>query len=244
MPTCILTDNSALLPPSSTSNNGHIRNLPLRMNAGKLLPVTPADFSQIFDELERKFNAILVLTISTNILPCYEAALQAAQSHGGQARISVLDSQQTGPGLGVLAQLGARAAHEGATLPQVEECIRAAIPHLYTLICPENDPCADTADKNLVSVYSLEEGCLAAYKKVRTRRHLLESFQEFIEEFEHPQQIMYFRSQKSSLRARPLREAVNALFPGAPFSELEINPVLATLYGSQTVGLTMMELPK
>jgi hypothetical protein len=73
---------------------------------------------------------------------------------------------------------------------------------------------------------------------------LLESLQEFLEEFERPQYITYFRGHESSLRARPVRDAATNLFPSVPFTEMEMNPGLTALFGSQAIGLTIMELPK
>ncbi len=220
-----------------------------------MLPPTTDDFSRAYRELEQEFNAILVLAAPESLLPGANAAHLAAQSHGGTAKISVLDSQQIGPGLGILAQIGARKAAAGASLPEVEECIRAILPFLFTLICP-GEACPPQDEQNDSSmaapadlsgatpIYSLEEGCLAAYKKVRTRRHLLETLQEFIEEFEKPQQLAYFRGGSARLHTRSLREAASGLFPGALFTEMELNAPLSVLFGAQTTGLTVLEIPK
>lgn len=241
--TCILTDQSALFPSALSSGNGCIRTFPSTCANGKMHAPPAEEFHHLFSELEHSFDAILVLNTSAKILSNPDIAQQAAKTYGG-TKISVLDSQQIGPGVGLLAQLGARVIMNGATLSDVEEQIRSAIPHIYTLICPEFDHFGGPEDQGQTSIFSIEEGALVTYKQVRTRRHLLEAMQEFIQEFEHPQQIAYFRARVPSLRARPLRETVGSLFPGAPFTEMEINPALASLFGPQTIGLTMMELPK
>jgi fatty acid-binding protein DegV len=245
MSICILTDNTALFPPSNISGRKYIRTLTLNQVDRHILPPTAEDYARAFHDLEHEFRDILVLTISECILAGTESARIAAKSHGGVARIAVLDSRQSGPGVGLLAQVGARAATESATLADVEERVRAAIPHIYTLICPETElPAQPQAENGLLPVLSLEDGQPIPYKKVRTRRHLLESLQEFLEEFERPQYITYFRGHESSLRARPVRDAATNLFPGVPFTEMEMNPGLTALFGSQAIGLTIMELPK
>lgn len=243
MSLCILTDNSALFPPTQAGHGKYLRTLPLRQANKRAIPPIVEDFTHAFTELEREFHSILVLTSAESLLPAHHAAQTAILSHGGTAKIAVLDSQQSGPGLGLLAQLGARAAADGQPLPAVIERIRAAIPHLYTLLCIESQLPAPE-ENNSTPVFSLEDGQLIPYKKVRTRRHLLESFQEFVEEFETPQHIVYFRGPEPGLRARPLRDKATELFPGIPFTEMEVNPALAAVFGHPLVGMTIMELPQ
>jgi len=243
MPSCILTDNTALFPSALSNCNGHLRTFPLTFVDGKFQLPTLTDLKRLYAELGRHFETLLVLTVSEQILPLARVARQAAQGQGGATQISVLDSQQIGPGLGLLAMLGAKAILNGASLPTVEELIRSAMPHIYTLVCPEFNPNGDPHEPGNYPIYSVEEGVLNVYKRVRTRRHLLEAFQEFIEEFETPQHIAYFHGQAPNPRARPLRSEVGSRFPETPFTELEINPALSNLFGPQLVGLTLMELP-
>jgi fatty acid-binding protein DegV len=254
MTVCILTNNAALFPSATSGNGRSLRTLTLATEGGRIVPPTTDDFFRAYKELGQKFSAILVIMASESLLPGANAAQQAAHSHGGTVKISVLDSQQIGPGLGLLAQIGSQKAAAGASLPEVEECIRAIMPYVFTLICPDappppdeqNDPStAFLADlPGSIPVYSLEEGHLAAYKKVRTRRHLLETLQEFLEEFEKPQKLAYFRGYNTRLRARPLREVASGLFPGTPFTEMELNAPLAALFGAQAAGITVLEIPK
>jgi len=254
MTVCILTHNAALFPSAALSNGHLIRTLNQATEHGKVVPLTTEEFRRLYRELQQEFSAILVLMASETILPGASAAHLAAQSHGRVAKISVLDTQQVGPGLGLLAQMGAQKAATGASLPEVEECIRASLPFLFSLICPEtsydapNEPGepanpAGNELANFLPVYSLEEGALTPYKKVRTQRHLLETLQEFLEEFEKPQHLAYLRGSTSRMRTRPLREAAGGLFPGTPFTEMELNAPLTSLFGAQTVGLTVLEMP-
>jgi fatty acid-binding protein DegV len=246
MTVCILTNNAALFPSAMAGNGRSLRTLTLTTSGSSVVPPTFDDFNRAYKELEREFNAILVLLAPEALLPGVEAASQAAQSHGGTAKISVLDSQQIGPGLGLLAQIGAQKAAAGASLSEVQESIRKAIPFLFTLICPDTTPPSQDEQNDtstVIPIYSLEEGCLTVYKRVRTRRHLLETMQEFLEEFEKPQQLAYFRGYTSRLRTRPLREAASGLFPGTPFTEMELNAPLSTLFGAQAFGMTILEMP-
>jgi fatty acid-binding protein DegV len=246
MTVCILTNNTALFPSPIAGNGRSLRTLTLATSGGSIVPPTFDDFERTYREIEREFSAVLVLLAPESILPGVDAATLAAQSHGGTAKISVLDTQQIGPGLGLLAQIAAQKAATGASLAEVQETIRKVMPFLFTLICPDAaSPSLDEQNdaSTVIPIYSLEEGCLTPYKKVRTRRHLLETLQEFLEEFEKPQQLAYFRGYTSRLRTRPLREAASGLFPGTPFTEMELNLPLTTLFGAQAFGMTVLEIP-
>ena len=250
---CILTDNTAQLPYGGFPGQRLIKILPLRTETQSVSAPTVDDFLHVYRDLEREFNAILVLTLSNHLLPVAENATQASMRHGGIAHIAVLDSRQTAAGLGMLAQLGAQAAFDGEPLAGVEDRVRGAIPHIYTLIYAEAESLsqhgylspAELSSEALgpFPLFVLEDGQLVPYKKVRTRRHLLECFQEFLEEFETPRQIAFLHAKNSTLRSRPLRELAKNLFPETPFSEVDMSAPLVGLFGSQAVGMTVMEMP-
>jgi fatty acid-binding protein DegV len=250
--TCILTDHTLQISQRSFAGQRLLKALPY--NGQNRLPDVD-DFLRAYRELEREFNHILVLTISGHLLPTAEIAQLAASQHGGVVRISVLDSQQVGAGLGILAQIGAQAAAADYAPGEVEAQMRAAIPHLYTLMHVETENLAQLdyghpsqaapgETPAVFPLFALEEGQLVPYKKVRTKRHLLESFQEFIEEFEHPQHIVYMHGAGNLLRIRPFREMVRDLFSEAFFGEVEFCPALAALFGDHAVGVTVLEMPE
>jgi fatty acid-binding protein DegV len=249
---CILTDNTVQLPQGVFPGLRLIKTLPLRADEHSVSPPSLEDFLRAYRELEHEFAAILVLTISSHLLPVAQVAKQAALQHGGKAQITALDSKQTGPGLGMLAQLGAQAILAGESLIGVEGRIRAAMAHIYTLIHLDAEdlsrstltPAQTNAEEpGPFPLFMLEDGQLAPYKKIRTRRHLLESFQEFVEEFETPRQITFLRGRHSSIHSRPLREIARERFPKTPFSDMEIPAPLARVLGSQAAGVTVMEMP-
>lgn len=241
----ILIDNTAQLPHGPFPGQRLIRTLPLHLDAGSVSVPTLEDFLRTYRELEHEFGEIIVLTVSSHILPVARVAQQAALQHGGMVQITVLDSKQTGPGLGMLAQLGAQAILAGASLSDVEQHLRAAIASIYTLIHIDADSLSQgpflLPQTDGLPLMSLDDGQLVPYKKIRTRRHLLKSFQEFLEEFETPIQIACLHGKDSAIRPRSLREIAAQNFPEVPFTDLETPPVLARLFGPETVAITVME---
>jgi len=253
MTACILTTDAALFPGFGNDRHPAIRTLGAKMEQGGVLSLTESDFLQSFRLLEREFSAILVLLAADEFAGKGQVAFAAAQHHGGIAKISLVETQQIGIGLGLLSQLAAQKALTGTSLSELEAFTRAAIPNLFTLICPESDFTLDGRQKTPVGsstltpgsleVYSLEAGQFLPYKRVRIRRHLLDIFREFIEEFETPQQVACFCGTQAGLRLKPLRDLTNSLFPETIFTETRLNPLLTRLFGAQTIGITVLDLP-
>lgn len=263
---CILTDSTAQFTRPDFPGRDRIYLVPFRLQAASqgqegrlphtLIPPGVHDFARFFDELGREYDAILVITLAASLSAAAEHARQAASRCSKYAEIEVIDSHTTAAGLGILAQAAAEAAAAGATLRQVEMRVRSAIPHLYMLICiPELiylaeaghlTPAQATVGEmlGLLPIFSLEDGRLMPMQKVRTQRHLFESFQEFINEFEHPYHIALMRGvNHDTLRTRPLREYVQECFPETLFSEHNMNAHLAALLGPQSIGLVVVEKP-
>jgi fatty acid-binding protein DegV len=247
MTLCILTNDSAVFTFASPESMQNLRCMPLNTISQKITPPNTADFARVYHQLEREFNALLVLCPTPSLLDGLAAAQAAARSHGGLLKITVLDTGQIGASLGMLAQLAARRAASGASLPDVADFVRSVIPYLFTLICPDRnpqDPIPAAGDPTTHPILLLEDGVLAPYKKVRTRRHFVEDLQEFMEEFEKPQQLTFFHGSANKLRSLTLIETVNRLFPGILLHDLSLNAPLTVLFGPQTAGLTIQEIPQ
>jgi DegV family protein with EDD domain len=270
MPTvCILTDSTAQFTRPNfpghelvyiisfdvqplTRSDGQRLSLPLP--AKSLVTPAPAEFLRFFRQLSRQYDSILVVTLSAALNPAAQAAQEAAIQYSNHASVQVVDSQTTAVGLGLLVEAAAAAAAQGASFQEIEHWVRAAIARIYMLFCiPELTYLAGSGYLNysqalvgemmgLLPIFSLEEGRLTPMEKVRTQRHLFESFQEFLDEFENPSHIALLHSAgHPSLRTRPLRLYVQENFPLTPFSEHPISPHVAALFGPQSIGLVIME---
>ncbi|MGB8212439.1 MAG: DegV family protein [Anaerolineales bacterium] len=176
------------------------------------------------------------------------------EPYNNSAPVEVIDSQTTSSGLGMLVQIAASAASEGATLKEIDQRLRANIPRIYMLLCiPELTYLANSGQMNfaqalvgemtgMLPIFTFEEGRLVPMEKARTPRHLFEVFQEFMSEFEAPSQVALIRSLgRSSMQNNPIRQFVNDTFPEAFFSEHTIQPHLAALFGPHSVGLVVLD---
>jgi DegV family protein with EDD domain len=222
--------------------------------ATHLSPPTAPEFLRFYTQLSRNYNTVMVLTLSSHLSPATHIAREAAAQFSNHSSVQVIDSQTVAVGLGLLVQAAANAASRGASFQEIDRWVRAAIPRVYMLFCiPELSYLARTGYLTtsqamvgemlgMFPIFAMEEGRLTPLEKVRTQRHLFESFQEFMDEFENPGHIALLHGAgHTALRTRPLRAYVQENFPRTPFSEHAIGPHVAALFGPQCIGLVIME---
>jgi len=266
---CILTDSTAQFTHPKFPGRERVYTIPFEFEKGaqendgsqygkgltrRLIPPSLQAFARFYAQLSREYDTIFVLTLSAQLNPLSTLATSASMQYRNHASIGVIDSQTTGIGLGLLIQLAAASATAGAPPAEIERQIRAIIPHIYMLFCiPDLIYLAHSGYMGysqalvgemmgMLPIFTLEEGRLIPMEKVRTQRHLLESFLEFINEFESPAHIALMRgASHNSIRTRPIRQYIQETFPETPFSEHTITPHVSALFGPQSTALAIME---
>jgi DegV family protein with EDD domain len=265
---CIITDSTAQFTQPNFPGHERVRIIPfvfqaaVRQEGGPapidtaklLIPPSPQDFIHLYARLSRKYDSILVLTISSLLSSVMKHALLASNQSNNCAAVEVMDSQTTAIGLGLLVQLAAGIAAEGASLEEINEQLRNSISRIYMLFCiPELTYLAQLGQLDyaqalvaemmgMLPIFAFEEGRLVPMEKVRSPRHLSEAFQDYMGEFDNPSQIALMRTPgRGRLRTSPLRQFVEDNFPEAVFSEHPLLPHLAALFGPKSIGLVVLE---
>ncbi len=267
---CILTDSTAQFTQSRFAGHECVHIIPFNIQNvaqkeisslpggisfhWQLIPPSPQEFIRFFARLSRDYDSILVLTLSSWLNPTLNHARMASKQSSNCAPMEIIDSQTTSIGLGLLVQVAAKAASEGASLKEIDQRLRASIPRVYMLLCiPELAYLAHSGHLDyaqalvgemmgMLPIFTFEEGRMVPMEKVRTPRHLFEVFQDFLGEFETPAHIALVNtSGHGNLRTSPLRQFVKDTFPKTLFSEHPIQPHLAALFGPRSIGLVVME---
>jgi DegV family protein with EDD domain len=279
---CILTDSSAQFPQLGFSGRNDVRVVPFSIQLNgtiyeeghdlhtndlpptaseelhpRLIPPSAEKFEELYLNLNAHYKDILVILTSASLSQAFQNALQAAEATRGRVKVSVIDSQTTSIGLGLLVQNAAEAVAQGQAVADVESMVRSLIPHIYMMICTPGlsymyyAGFIDQAQAfvgemlGLMPIFTLEEGQISAVEKVRNTRSLVDFMQEFVCEFDELQHIAFIQSNPGlSHEARLMREHAQSCFPQAPFSEHTINLPLAALIGPRSVGLVVIEKPE
>lgn len=265
---CILTDSSVQFTQIDYFGNELVSVIPFSTR-----PERFQDFKDPLNGIEKQFGIvpppieeiialinilhqdhpeIMVVTLSSALSELYSRVEKAVGKLGAIGRIKLIDSHTTSIGLGLLVQLAAGLAAEGAPIEEIEHQLRISIGKIYTMLCLPD--LVYLSDANFLSysqavvgemlgilpIFSLENGRLTSIQKVRTQRHLLETFQEFVDEFND----LYFVGiiKKTNLpKTLPFKEYIKANFPKTIFVEHPLGGPLADLLGPQSVGLIVIE---
>lgn len=278
---CILTDSTAQFPQLGFPGRNHVRVMPYCIEVnGQVyeegqefktgdLPQTASEtlrprliapavekFRELFSSLTQHYTDIIAIFASANLTRAYENAQQAQKSIQGRVKITLIDSQTTSVGLGLIVQAAAGAVALGKNAADIEHNVRSMIPHTYIMLCTpalsylHYAGIVDQAQAfvgemlGLMPIFTLEEGQISAVEKVRNMRGLVDFMQEFVLEFDQLLHIAFIQSVPGlSHEARLMREHVQSNFPQTPFSEHSINLPLATLIGPRSIGLVVVEKP-
>lgn len=214
---------------------------------------TPEFFLQFFSELNLTCRDILCIFLSAELNGCVANATEAAHTQRGNVA-HIIDSQTTSLGLGILVQAAAEAAFKGLPAIEIDKLVRSLIPRIYAVFSIPGlsylhyNGFVDRAQAfvcemlNLYTLFSLEEGNLSSIEKARNHRHVLDYFQEFLDEFDSLQQIALLQSAPANPQdAHLIREHVQQCFPRSPFTAHSINLPLAALFGPRTLGVFVVE---
>ncbi|HMN62488.1 MAG TPA: DegV family protein [Anaerolinea sp.] len=236
-----------------------IRSTALPPSAGdglhpRLIAPDPEKLQQLFHGLASHYREVIAIFTSGELSQMISAVEKAAAGAKSIIPVTLIDSQTTSVGLGLLVQLAAECTAQGMSGTEIERRVRKAVPRVYTLLCTAGlsylyeSSFVDIAQATvgemlgLIPIFSLEEGKLSSIEKARNLRGVIDFFQEFLSEFDNLQHISMIQGAAPfNHESHILREHAQDHFPKTPFSEHTINLPLATLVGPRTMALIIME---
>jgi DegV family protein with EDD domain len=223
-------------------------------NPPRILPPPEEKIDLLLSKLNQNYSDIIIISQSSRFSGTFSALETAAQNFSGSARILLIDSQTISIGQGFLIEQAARGICTGLTAAEIERDIRKSIPHIFNLLCTPSlsylyhagiidKPQSVVSDfYNLYPLFVLEDGQFTSLIKVRNYHSALESFQEFLDEFENLKHISIIQGGSiSSQDIRMVKQFCDENFQDTPFSEHQINPYLGILFGPAFLGLFISE---
>lgn len=212
---------------------------------------------QLFQALNREHTEIIVITASSKLCSVFSDLQKAITLFPGGSRLFLIDSMTISIGLGILVQIAAESAYSGLKAREIDQKLREAIPHIYSFFCTpsltylyhagflDHAQAQVSEYLELYPLFMLEEGILSPQQKVRNYRNAMEAFQEFLIEFELLQQVALVQGGNvSPQETRQVKQFCDEAFPKTPFTEHQISPYLATLFGPSFMGLFIYEKSK
>jgi DegV family protein with EDD domain len=230
----------------------------LHSSQNNLLPVTiPPSvdaFQSAFATLGIKYKEIIVILLSSHLSQAKANAHLANQINKSPANIFIIDSLNTGIGLGLLVQAAAEYCHRGFTGIEINRLVRGMINHIYSVFCLPDlshlyrsgqiDPAQAIVGEMLgvIPFFTLENGRLVHTQKIRSPRHLVDIMYEFVAEFENLKYLALLQGITTyEQESRNLRDRISQNVRTTPLCEHSLSLALATILGPHSIGLVAME---
>jgi DegV family protein with EDD domain len=216
---------------------------------------TPNDFAQVFKELAKETDEILVIVVSSKLSGTYQSATQAKEMMKGKCQIEIVDSLHVAMGMGLIVISAVKAAKEGAGLAKVADMTRRAIPrsHLIayfdTLKYLAKGGRIGKAQGLLGSVLSVKpiltvrEGEMAPLTRVRSLSAGLDYFYNFAAGFSNIEGLAVEHATTPD-DADKLVERLGKIYPKEKIYRSVISPVIGTYSGPNALALTVLEAEK
>lgn len=253
--TCILTDSTAIYSKPSYPGIEHVHVIahdPQTAHA----PSVDA-FRQTFVNLGTRYQEVIAVLGSSHLSPAVENARLAAFALKNPLNIQVIDTQTTAVGLGLLVQAGAESVQRGMSIQDVCNQLRSLLRNIYAIFCLPDLTTLYQAGQieqaqaivgemlGVIPIFVMENGQLMHVQKIRSSRHLVDIFFEFVMEFERLKFLALLQGDPYfEQECRNLRERINQNLRSPHMIEFPLNPALVSLLGPRSIGIIAMQRPQ
>lgn len=206
----------------------------------------------VYQRLGREADQILAIHMSSHLSPMWRQSRRAAEMMMGRYRIRVIDSLTTSMGLGILVEIAAKAAAEGATIHEVARLVNGAIPHMYATFFAEtlhylersaNLGAAQSVLGTLLGIkamLTMEDGVFIPLEKVQERDQVVDKLYDFVVEFARIERIGVVQHHYEEAQAAFL-ERLKENLPHVPVEQVPYTPSLAVHLGPNIMGVIVYE---
>jgi len=217
--------------------------------------VNAADINEILDAYQTVSNQaeeVMSIHMSSQLSPMWGNVHHAGGLLKGRATIRAIDSLSTSFGLGLLVEMAAEAAEQGASLSEIARIINGAVPHLYFTVFSESLSYLErstnlSASQSLLgtmlgikAMLMMEDGDLVPLEKVQTREDVVEKLYEFVVEFASVERVGIMQDNYDET-CDQLVERLNEALPNVSIDRVPYPPSLATYLGPNIIGIVVYE---
>jgi len=213
---------------------------------------TPNDFTEVYKNLAKETDEILVIVVSSKLSGTYQSAMQAKDTFEGKCRIEIIDSLSVAMGQGLIVIAAAKAVKAGANLDEVADMARRAVSrsHLIayfdTLKYLAKGGRIGKASNLLGSVLSVKpiltirDGEMAPLTRVRSLNAGLDYMYNVAAGFSNIEGLAVEHGTTPD-DADKLVERLGSIYPKERIYRAVISPVVGTYAGPNALALTFLE---
>lgn len=215
----------------------------------KTSPASPGTFGEVYTRLAQEADGIVSIHVSAKMSATYDAAKVGSEQL--KCPVSIIDSQTASMACGLLVIIAARAAQGGASLPDIEALVQAAVPRTVTygvfstLEYLYKGGRIGRAQAFLGSMLKLNHilairaGEILPIARIRTRPKAIERLCDILRESGVPQE-MSVMSTTEPYEAEALAQRLSPIFPPELMYRASIGPAMGTYVGPGAVGVSVI----
>jgi fatty acid-binding protein DegV len=253
IPLSISISNKTIFDISSVE----INDLPNLINSYNYLTINPPTHKQLQSfliEVKKDFEELIILLPSVFLSPVYAQTEYLLEALPEKNKYYLFDSCTFSYGLGMLITEVAYEISKGSNYSLIAQKIRFLIPQIFGIFCCPNlsymdnskildSPQAIAMDFiGTVPIFILEYGKFSSLAKVKNMKNYHLSFEDFIDEFEHPQEIVAINMNPSRLKElKSFQSHCNEQFGKTFFSYQSMNMITAAIIGPKALGVFVLD---
>jgi len=221
----------------------------------KVLPTTAVPslgtFAEIYDQVAKNADDILVLTISHKLSATYDTAVHAVEIMKKKARVKVINTTKVLMAEGLIVIEAAKAAKSGASMDELIRIVEQAMPRIDirmafdTLEYLKRGGRIGAAQAFLGSmlkvnpVLTLKDGEAHPVARERSRTKAMDHLYNFAISYSKVDAFA-IEDATTPVEADALAERIKAKFPGKPMYRSKVSPVLGAHVGPSVVCITVL----
>ena len=226
-----------------------------RMGAPPRTSAPPVSaFEEVYHELARTTDQIVVLTHSEKFSSTYANAQTARSSLLGRCEIVVIDSRTSSAGLGYLVEETAIAASLDKSLDEVIHVARGTLARLYSVFYVSTLDYIQRAGLigetqaalgsmlEIKPILTIEDGALITMEKARSHAQAIDRMVEFVMEFTNIERLCILQNtRRLTERTRMLQDRLALEFSRLQTPVVLYGPLTAAQLGPEAMGLAILE---
>ena len=215
----------------------------------KTSPASIGTFNEAYQRISSEADAIISIHVAANLSATCDAAKMASADLN--CPVVVIDSQTASMACGLLAIIAARAARGGASLTEIENLVREAIPRTITfgvfgtleyLARGGRIGKAEAFLGHALKIHpilAISAGAVVPVERIRTRPKAIERMCQIVERLGIPSEMAVMRTTDAQ-EAEKLAQRLSSLFPYERMYKASIGSSMGTQVGPDALGVALI----
>jgi len=216
---------------------------------------TPAAFVEVYENLAKETDEILVITLSSKLSGTYQSALSAKDMVKGKCRIEIIDSKLVAMGLGLIVLSAVEKADEGASLDELVEFVKGAMDRTHLIIYFDTLKYLAKGGRigkaqgllgsmlSVKPILTLKDGEISPVTRLRSRAAGLEYLCNTVTDIPNIEKLAVEHATTPE-DAEKLVERLDSVFPKNQIVKGVISPVVGVHAGPGALAVTVLEAEK